>query len=523
MRKKIILFGIDGGTWTLLDRYINSGYMPNLGYLVNHGMKGTLLSTFPRQTLPAWTSIFTGVNPGKHGLVGFPGHMEVNGKPSSITFRDNETKSLWQILSEKGLRSIVVNDPVSYVPEKINGIMITGLLTLLESNYVYPPELVKEIEKLVGNYIFELPLEFYSVLKTDKKKAYSMIDEFDEKLTTVSLAFARNYEWDILAPIFTSTDRLQHFFWYDEEYMVQHYKKLDNRLKNFIDIAAEEEATVLVMSDHGFGPYDRAFFINTWLDKAGFQKRKINVPLYILSRLGLSRRRLIRILNKLGLFNLVHDIATNQVKSLENLARFYDKQIDYEKSLAYAISNYGIYVNNRIKDGDRKQVIDSVIEGLYKVRDKDSQVIKNVSKREEVMWGSYVDRAPDLFVDTCEGYELLHHSSSNEFGEPTDLSKGLSVRTGSHRPEGIFLAYGSDIRSNSRLSEPAHTWDITPTILHMLGLSIPPYVDGRVITEIFMPGSESAKRVITVDRYKESSKVKDRIRLLKSSKVAYNK
>ncbi|MFY3741455.1 MAG: putative AlkP superfamily phosphohydrolase/phosphomutase [Candidatus Nitrosomirales archaeon] len=517
MRKRIILFGIDGGTWTLIDKYVKDGHMPNMGYLLNHGVKGTLISTFPRQTLTAWSSIFTGVNPGKHGLVGFPGHTEQNGKLSSITFRSKEVKSLWQILSEKGLRSIIINDPVSYVPEKINGIMVTGLLTLSESNYVYPPELSKEIEKLVGNYMFELPLDFYTVMKTDKKKAYSMIEEFDEKITTVALNFARNYEWNILAPIFTSTDRLQHFFWYDEEYMVALYRSLDNRLKNFIDIASAEDARMIVLSDHGFGPYDRAFFINTWLNRAGYQKRKRNIPLSMLSAIGLSRTRMVKILNKLHLFNTVRNIAVN--KGLDELARFYDKQMDYERSLAYAVSNYGIYLNDKLSNGEREKTLESIRDHLYNVRDNDSPVIKKVHRREEVMWGPYLDRAPDLFIDAYEGYELLHYSSSDEFGKPGDLSKGLSVRTGSHRPEGIFLAYGSDIRSGSVLEQPLNTWDITPTILHMLDLQLPSYIDGRVIREIFKSGSEPAKRAIQVDRQSETSKVKDRIRSLKREKL----
>ncbi|MEM2759478.1 MAG: alkaline phosphatase family protein [Nitrososphaerales archaeon] len=516
MRKKVILFGIDGGTWTILDRYIKQGYMPNMGFLQEHGVKGILMSTFPRQTLPAWSSIFTGVNPGKHGLVGFPGHTELNGKISSITFRSAEIKSIWQILSERGMRSIVVNDPVSYVPEKINGIMVTGLLTLFKSNYVYPPELVEEIKKLVGEYMFELPLHFYTLVRTNKEKAYSMIEEFDKKIATISLSFARNYEWDILAPIFTSTDRLQHFFWYDEEYMVRLYKRIDSMLGDFVNLASNEQAAVIVLSDHGFGPYDKAFFINTWLNKAGYLKTKKNVPLSMLASLGLTRNRMVKTLNKLHLFNFVRNIAVK--KGLDELGRFYDKQIDYRRSLAYAISNYGIYINDKLSNSERQRVIDSIIEGLYEVTDNGSRVIRKVHKRDEVLWGAHVDRAPDLFVDTSEGYELLHYSSVGLFGKPADLSKGLTLRTGSHRPEGIFLAYGSDIRAGSKLEQPIHTWDITPTILHMLGLAIPGHMDGRVIHEIFAEGSEPNRRAVSIDRQSESMKVKKRIKILKSGK-----
>lgn len=519
MKKKIVMVGIDGGTWTIIDRYVKQGHMPNMAFLLDQGTKGTLVSTFPRQTLPAWTSIFTGVNPGKHGLVGFPGHMEVNGKLSSITFRSSEIKSLWQLLTEKDMISIIVNDPVSYVPEKIKGIMITGLLTLSKSNFAYPPEISKEIKKLVGNYMFELPLDFYTLLKTDRNRAYSMIKEFDDKITAISLHFARNYDWNVLAPIFTSTDRLQHFLWYDEEYMVKLYRELDGRLKHFLDIASAEDANMIVLSDHGFGPYGRAFFINTWLHRNGYQKRKKNIPLSLLSAFGLTRTRMIKTLNMMHLFNTVRNIAVN--KGLDELGRFYDKQMDYERSLAYAVSNYGIYVNDKSDGVEREKIIESIKEGLYKTKDNDSQVIRKVHRREEVLWGPYVDRAPDLFVDTCEGYEILHYSSSDEFGKPADLSKGLAVRTGAHRPEGIFLAYGSDIRSGSLLEQPIHTWDITPTILHMLSMSIPSYMDGKVITEIFKPESEQTKRTVDVDRRSESAKVKERIRLLKKQKTVY--
>ncbi|MFQ5940569.1 MAG: alkaline phosphatase family protein [Nitrososphaerales archaeon] len=480
MKRKIILFGIDGATWLILNKYIAEGLLPNFDFLVKNGSYGNLMSTAPPLTLPAWTSIFSGTNPGKHGLVGF--RMKIDGKFTTIGTKDPDVESLWRILTRHGLKSIVVNSPVDYVPEKINGIMTTGLLTVSKSNYVYPKEIANEIEKVANGYMYEVPLEFYDVVAHDRDKAYTFLDRFIRCTARVSSHLAHNYEWDIIAPIFTSTDRLQHFYW-DDEYVKKHYVMLDRILKEFLDIAARENADIFVVSDHGFGPYKRTFFTNTMLERLGLLKVEKNRIVSLLSRLGMSQYSIIHILHKTHLYGIASHLAQTRFKKLERMALFFDREIDFEKSLAYSMTEFGIFINKTVKGKQYEEVVDKIMLELNKIEENGKKVINKVYRKEEVMWGKYLSRAPDIFIECKEGYGTSDHASPDLFGEARDL-KGGAPYAGTHRPEGIFIAYGPNIRSGLNVGS-IPSWNIAPTMLHLLELPIPTQMDGTVVEQIF--------------------------------------
>ena len=68
---KMLVLGLDGATWDVIFPLLQAGKMPNLKYLVDGGMWGYLNSTNPPMTLPSWSSMLTGCNPGKHGIFDF--------------------------------------------------------------------------------------------------------------------------------------------------------------------------------------------------------------------------------------------------------------------------------------------------------------------------------------------------------------------------------------------------------------------------------------------------------------------
>ncbi len=514
MKKKVILLGIDGGTWRLIDKFIDAGVMPNFSYLLQKGARGTLISTVPALTLPAWTSIFTGVNPGKHGITDFL--IRLNGKFELATSNYRQSESLWKILSRNGLRSIVVNDPATYPPEKIDGIMTTGLLTPPYSNYANPPEMAQKINNLVGGYEPDLPPDYYELAATNKEKAYSMLHNFASKISEVTLHLARNYEWDLLAPILTSTDKLQHFFWDDEKYLRRHYIWLDSFLKDILDLAHEHNASLLIVSDHGFGPGPKALYINQWLYDIGLQKIKRNILLSTLSGIGITRARLIKILRFLHSYKLAYWLAQTRIKSLKEVAAFYDKPIDFETSLAFSESE-GIFINENVSSSDYERLRETITSELYKLEDHGVRVVDKVYKREEAIWGKFIKRAPDLFVILHEGYvfrywsDIVKGSKSNAIGDAKPL-KSASVESGGHRPEGIFVAYGTNISSGVALNDIIRTWDIAPTVLHMLGLSIPSYMDGHVIKSILKDSDLVQTEV--VKPHNESERIRSKVRRL---------
>jgi arylsulfatase A-like enzyme len=103
--------------------------------------------------------------------------------------------------------------------------------------------------------------------------------------------------------------------------------------------------------------------------------------------------------------------------------------------------------------------------------------------------------------------------ADNIFGNsPTELP-------GDHRAQlnGILVAYGPDIKQGEKI-EDAQLFDITPTVLHMMGLPIPDDIDGVVLKEIFKEDSEPAKRDIFYEEEikDERKKVKEKIEKLKN-------
>src|SRR5208337_3671270 len=103
---KLILLGIDGATWKILAPLISAGRLPNFRRLIADGSSRILQSTVPAESPPAWTSMFTGVNPGKHGIVDF--QLKQNGKFVPCLSRYRMTPSIWRIISDCGRKCIII-------------------------------------------------------------------------------------------------------------------------------------------------------------------------------------------------------------------------------------------------------------------------------------------------------------------------------------------------------------------------------------------------------------------------------
>ena len=134
-RRKVIVIGLDGATWRLLDDWIEKNELPTLGEIARCGVKGNLKTTIPPVTPVAWASFVTGKNPGKHGVFGFESSEGLMTYSSSI-----KSLKIWDILSYYGLRSCILYVPMTYPVEPINGVMI--------SDPLFTPE-VKDMKKLV--------------------------------------------------------------------------------------------------------------------------------------------------------------------------------------------------------------------------------------------------------------------------------------------------------------------------------------------------------------------------------------
>ena len=104
--KKVVLIGIDGATPDLLQKWIKEGKLPNFQKIQEKGVYGKLKSTTPPFSAPAWTSIATGCNPGKHGIYGFEstGTLE----PHLINSKNRKTLAIWNYLTNIGMKNNVI-------------------------------------------------------------------------------------------------------------------------------------------------------------------------------------------------------------------------------------------------------------------------------------------------------------------------------------------------------------------------------------------------------------------------------
>ncbi len=113
---RVLVFGIDGGTWDVIEPMLQAGELPNLHKLYRSGVRGVLQSRPPVLSPVVWTTIFTGKPLQEHGVRDW--------KTSQSTHR--KVKALWEITSAAGLLTHVFNVPGSWPPEDVSGVMLSG-------------------------------------------------------------------------------------------------------------------------------------------------------------------------------------------------------------------------------------------------------------------------------------------------------------------------------------------------------------------------------------------------------------
>lgn len=500
------MIGIDGCDFNILKPLIDNGVLPTFAQILKGGCHSPLISTLPFNTLPAWTSIFTGVNPGKHGIT--DNILKENGQFRVANNKYRMVETLWSILDKSGLKQIIVNEPVTYPPERINGIMLSGFSTPLRSrNFAHPPAILDEVNKVCNDYEPDLPFGFEKVIAANKEAGLELISAFAEKTFKAAKHLAENYSWDILSVIFTSSDRLQHFYFHKPKHIHEHYHLLDKFIREIINI--ENEANIIVVSDHGFGALNSFFFVNTWLKHQGLVSEKQDILNSSFSRLGLTNTKLVSALRKVRLHRLAsRAIPMSFKRSIPSNSR--DNVLEIRKSLIFSLTspNGGLFVN-RSSFGDEQ--LSSLADKLSSLKENGEEIIGRVYFRRDVLWGPYAYRAADIFLIPKYGYEVSHRLA------PSCLSNSCArgIRTGTHRPLGIFLCCGPHIRKGTKLNEPLFTWDIVPTVLHMLNLPIPSYMDGHVEEGMFEEGSEPATRSIKRKSITEQERIALRIKMLR--------
>lgn len=496
----MLIIGLDGATFDYIFPLMRKGRLPNLSKLMRTGSWGNLESTIQPITGSAWPSFMTGKTPAKHGVFDFI-QQEIKEDVGLVNSQSIVGETIFDIFSRNGKEVISINVPVTFPPWKINGYMITGMLSPENAEITYPPEFKKELK----DYRIDIKASY------KEGKEQEMINDIRDLLqnrTRYTTKILVEKRWDFAMVVFRGTDVIPHYFRKYMDTNHPYYNSSDRRFRNAINEVYEnadnavgelmriipDGTTVFLMSDHGHGRLRKMINLNIWLLKNNFLvlKKSPRVKLkYNLFRAGLSPQNVYRTLSNFGIQNAIQKFSRQtRNKVLNAMLSFSD--VDWQKTKAYSLGHIGqIYINlkGREKFGsvnpgkEFENVRNGIIKKLKELKDPETGnfVIERVVKKEEIYQGPYLDKSPDLFLFSKDSeYDAFALMAQNTeiF---CDHFKGQS---GNHRLNGIFIANGPDVKNDIQINN-AKIVDILPTVLYSMNIPIPDDIDGKILEDIF--------------------------------------
>lgn len=490
-----IVLGLDGATWTILDPLLEAGRLPELASLIDDGRCGQLESTFPPITAPAWLSMATGQNPGKTGVFYFLNRED----PDSFEFQSLGSdsfrgQSFWDVLDARGHSVGVFNFPMLYPPYELgdDGFMVSGLGSPEDDTITEPTDLKAELDDVTGGYEIKVPYADPKYRDRPDDLAEDLHAMIEKREAAIEYLL-EDKRPDVFFGVVSATDWAQHYFWrhhdpdhasYDPDAPASSrnaigdlWERVDETVGRVASFADSEDATLLLVSDHGFGPVNRTFHSNAWLEDRGLRVPEEGSPIQKL------RSRYFPYLRRLA------EPVVAAIPQLNDLARSIGKSIrgdlddvDWERSVAFAprqnLTCGMLYLLSDDPDDVRR-----VVEGLETLSDEDGEPLDvTVYRPGDLYEGPKVDLAPDvLFV--VEDFECAvdpRHSTGDSHltdGPPS------GARSGGHRREGIYVVSGKGVEPGE--GSEASILDVAPTLLFAQDEPVPETMDGEVLTEAF--------------------------------------
>ena len=480
---KVLLIGLDGATWRVLKPLMAIGKMPNLKRLCEEGSRGILFSTIPPLTPPAFASFLTGVNPAKHGIIDFQ-QIDVNtGEIKIVNANSLPYKTILEIVSENKKTVVSINVPLTYPPAKVNGVIIGGFLSPKEDkSFVYP----KKIYNLLSQCNYKI------VGMSPKKKAYLPIENIiDDLISVETIRFKvakkliNEFPWDVFIVHNYSLDTVQHAFFhlldenaFKEEFLkiAKFYEKTDNLIGELLEKIDPKETTVILFSDHGFKPVKKVVSLNSFLYQKGYLFPKISTKMRFVKMLKLGKiKRFIERADKKDLrYKLYSLLRMDKEARKKAVVRFTSGNIDFSKSTAFAKD--GCFWGNVYLKGNLR----AIERDFEYLKDNGKKVVKNIFYPARLYRGNFLEKLPQLVLEPEEDYSFVPGSPYQELFHEIDPQK---ENTGIHDLEGILIMWGNKVKQGVHLK--CQILDLPPTILALVGLAIPAYMDGRVIEEAF--------------------------------------
>src|SRR6185369_7267600 len=215
MGATLVVVGLDGATLDLIRPWIADGTLPHLARLCDRGAWGRLRSTIPPATFPAWTSLVTGVNPGRHGVLDFTERVPGTYRVRFVNGGRRRAAALWTRCNAAGRRSAVLTVPGTYPPEPVDGVMVSGwdspLTTAADGSFVHPRGFYDEMTRVVGG---RLPFaDFQEIAAGPGWHAHALAQLVDGVARRTRLVRHCLRDCDVLMVVYGESDTVAHHFW----------------------------------------------------------------------------------------------------------------------------------------------------------------------------------------------------------------------------------------------------------------------------------------------------------------------
>ena len=498
---RLAIIGIDGATYRIIRPMIADGELPNIGRILKEGASANLESTIPPITPPAWVSMMTGVNPGRHGIFHFV-HRTIGSYQLGLVDSNNFVgMDAFSLLSRRGWTTGGFAVPMTYPPFPVNGYMVSGIPMPLQGEAgAWPQNYEPDINYAAydgKNEPGSEDLDRYEKLRDD-------LFRVERERIDLKVEWLRRHPTDFYFCVLSITDRCQHYFWKFQdpshdgwsqegqdrfgEVIRDSYRLADEALGRFREVLGED-CTVALVSDHGFGTFSADFFINRWLEDEGYLVFK-KIPRWTWGVTTLSetlRRAKLGFLGRL----LPGPIGRLPVARPKHKKQRDKRDIDWPRTKVFA-AMYGLCLNikGREPEGliepsdERERLEQEVIAKLRKLRDpQDGELaVDDAIVARDCYSGDYLETAPDIQF-MMQGLACLPKEdldAQTQFGR-----RKYAAVSGTHRMDGIFAVGGGPDcpAAPGSVFEGMHIQDSLPTLLHMVGESIPQWMEGSVQDE----------------------------------------
>ena len=497
--RRLLILALDGASPELLERWASEGRLPHLKRLMEEGVFGPLESVIPPVTGAAWGSFLTGLVPARHGVCEW-----LRRRPGSYALELTDgsalpSPTLFEWLSDHGLRVGVVSVPLTYPFRDWEGFAVGDLLTPQERPYTEPASLQRELEEVLGERYPLAPPPWPGAHRA--ARWFSQLRRsFDLRAQAIVYLAARK-DWDIFMAHVMETDSVQHQMWHTldgeprprygaaplkvgENPVLEIYRRADALVGELLSLLDDGDH-FWVISDHGFGPHRYNLHLNTWLLRQGFLRLRENLPTRLkraLYELGIVPENLYPWEARLGLLGRGRGDPAQAYRWLSRFA-LSTQNVDWSRTVAYSYGNVGqIFLNRRGREprgivSSRRApgLLAEIEEALREWRNPwtGEPVVGRILHPEDRYGPELHPQSPDLVFLPAE-----EHS-------PMGLSEFLSNRavthavahSGWHRLHGVFLGRGPGLPQGR--VEPK-LLDLFPTICELLGVPVPPGRDGRL-------------------------------------------